>query len=193
MKHLIRFSILFIPALLINGCCPFKTHLSDNEIKWVDSYKEGDTLIFQSAAGDLDTSWIVQKIIDYTDCNPLASSASHRYHVGKIYYQNSTLNFSSGGRGFITIIKYTDRTYLHISYKYSGFGFYDLYKKIDITNLSGIERLEDKRMYIFKDLDKRSTPDDIEFLYWHDDYGLVKYIMHGGMVWKRINLGFEIE
>ncbi len=98
-----------------------------------------------------------------SDCFKCLSQASH----WKDLLSKQQKKYDDCGRELIGIEKYTDRTYLWIFYIDSGFSFYDLHKKIDITNLSSIERLEDKKLYVFIDHDKRSKPDDIEFLYWH--------------------------
>lgn len=60
-------------------------------------------------------------------------------------------------------------------------------------SIQDVKRIESESVYVFTDYHPKSEPEDIEFLFWHDDFGLIKYITHSGMEWKRINLGFEIE
>ena len=184
---------MFAGIIYLTACCMFKTRFSEEDLKWLNPYKEGDTLIFRSAMGDMDTSWIVQKVIYYPECNPIAGNAKYKYQTGRIFFQNSKLRYSSGGKELISIVKHEDRTDLYIFYINSGFSFYDLNNQIDITYLTNIERFENKKMYVFTDKDPRSKPDEIEFLYWHDDYGIVKYITHSGLEWKRINFDHEVE
>jgi len=171
----------------------FKTRFSDEELKWLSPYNEGDTLIFRSANGDLDTSWIVQKIIYHAECNPIASHGTHRYHTGRIFYQNSKAKYPSGGKELLGIKKYTDRTAIDIFYLNNSFLLYDLDKMIDITGLTDVERIEKDKIFILSDLHPKSKPDEIEFLYWHEEHGIIKYITHGGLEWKRINLDFEVK
>ena len=193
MKKLIKISLLIAFASFLGGCCLFKTKFSEEELKWLNPYNEGDTLIFRSAAGEMDTSWIVQKVIYYPECNPIAHNAKYKFHTARIFYQNSKLNYSSGGKELISVVKYEDRTDLYVFYLNSGFSIFDLDNQFDITHLSDIDRLENEKMYLFTDNDLRSKPEEINFLYWHDDYGLIKYITHSGMEWKRVNLDFDVK
>jgi hypothetical protein len=56
-----------------------------------------------------------------------------------------------------------------------------------------VKRIESDSVYIFTNYHPKSEPEDIEFLYWHDEYGHIKYILHNGEEWRRINLDVEIE
>ncbi len=136
---------MFAGIIYLTACCMFKTRFSEEDLKWLNPYKEGDTLIFRSAMGDMDTSWIVQKVIYYPECNPIAGNAKYKYQTGRIFFQNSKLRYSSGGKELISIVKHEDRTDLYIFYINSGFSFYDLNNQIDITYLTNIERLRIKR------------------------------------------------
>lgn len=185
--------ILAISAVLLNSCCPFKTKFTDKELKWLDPYEEGDTLIFRSAKGDMDTSWIVQKVIYYPECNPIANDAKYKFHTARIFYQNSKQKYSSGGKEFISIVKYEDSPRIHIFYLNKGFSL-DSPKMMELhRSIQDVKRIESESVYVFTDYHPKSEPEDIEFLFWHDDFGLIKYITHSGMEWKRINLGIEIK
>ena len=193
MKNSIKLLILIASILYFTACCMFKTRFSEEDLKWLNPYKEGDTLIFRSAKGDMDTSWIVQKVIYYPACNPIEVNAKYKFHTGRIFYQNRRINYSSGGKELISIVKYGDKTSIDIFYLSAGFmldspEMMELYK-----NILDVTRIESEKVYIFSNYHPKSKPEDIEFLYWHDDYGIIKYITHSGLEWKRINLGFEAE
>jgi hypothetical protein len=193
MKKLIKISLLIAFASFLGGCCLFKTHFSEKELKWLNPYNEGDTLIFISAAGEMDTSWIVQKVIYYPECNPIAHNAKYKFHTARIFYQNSKLNYSSGGKELISVVKYEDRTSINIFYLSAGFKL-DSPEMMELfKNILDVSRIESESMYVFSNFHLKSKPEDIEFLYWHDVYGLIKYITHNGMEWKRVNLDFDVK
>jgi hypothetical protein len=193
MKKLPKLSILAILAVIISSCCLIKTEFSEAEFKWIDPYEEGDTLIFRSSTGEMDTSWIVQKIIYYPECNPIAHDAKYKHQTARIYYQNSKLNYSSGGKELISVVKYEDYPRIHIFYLNKGFSL-DSPEMMELMRYyQDVKRIESESVYVFTDSHPKSKPDDIKFLYWQDEYGLIKYILHNGEEWKRINLDVEIE
>lgn len=188
MKKIIKISLLIAFTSFLGGCCLFKTKFSEKELKWLNAYNEGDTLIFRSSEGDMDTSWIVQKVIYYPECNPIAHNAKYKFHTGRIFYQNSKLNYSSGGKELISVVKYEDRTSIHIFYINKGFKL-DSPEMMELfKNILDVSRIESESIYVFSNFHPKSKPEDIEFLYWHDDYGIIKYITHSGVEWKRINM-----
>ncbi|KAF0204404.1 MAG: hypothetical protein FD170_309 [Bacteroidetes bacterium] len=193
MKQLPKFSILAILAVIISSCCLIKTEFSEAELKWIDPYEEGDTLIFRSTTGEMDTSWIVQKIIYYPECNPIAHDAKYKHQTARIYYQNSKLNYSSGGKELISVVKYEDYPRIHIFYLNKGFSL-DSPEMMELRrSYQDVKRIESESIYIFTNYHPKTEPEDVEFLYWHDEYGLIKYILHNGEEWRRINLDVEIE
>jgi len=193
MKKLPKLSILAILAVIISSCCLIKTEFSEAELKWIDPYEEGDTLIFRSSTGEMDTSWIVQKVIYYPECNPIAHDAKYKHQTARIYYQNSKLKYSSGGEELISLVKYEDYPRIDIFYLTKGFSL-DSPEMMELRRYyQDVKRIDSESVYIFTNYHPKSEPEDIEFLYWHDEYGLIKYILHNGEEWKRINLDVEIE
>lgn len=188
MKKLLKLLILLLLVKLISACCLFKTELSEEDLRWVNVYNEGDTIIFKSSEGMMDTSWIVQKVIYYPECNPIAHHAKYKYHTARIFYQNSKLNYSSGGKELISVIKYEDRTRIRIFYLNKGFSLdSEEWMKL-FVDIMDVKRNDAERVYVFSNYHPKSKPEDIEFLYWHDDHGIIKYITHSGIEWKRINM-----
>ncbi len=192
MKKLLKLLILLVLVKFISACCLFKTELSEEDLRWVNVYNEGDTIIFKSSEGMMDTSWIVQKTIYYPECNPIAHHAKYKYHTARIFYQNSKLNYSSGGKELISVIKYEDRTTVDLFYLTKGFMLdSEEWMKL-FVDIMDVKRIEAERVYVFSNYHPKSKPEDIEFLYWHDDYGIIKYITHSGIEWKRINMDKEL-
>jgi hypothetical protein len=193
MKKPIKLLIFVFVMKLMTGCCLFKTELSEDDLGWVNVYNEGDTIIFKSSEGMMDTSWIVQKVVYYPECNPIAHHSKYKYHTARIFYQNSKLNYSSGGKQLISVVKYEDRTAVDIFYLNKGFMLDNEEWMNLFENIMDVKRIEAERVYLFSNYHPKSKPEDIEFLYWHDDYGIIKYITHSGIEWKRINLEWEVE
>lgn len=191
MKSLMKLLLLGAGISYLTACCMFKNPLSEEDLKWLNPYNEGDTLIFRSSEGDMDTSWIVQKAIYYPECNPIAHHAKYKYHTARIFYQNSKLNYSSGGKQLISVVKYEDRTSVNLFYLTNGFMLDNEEWMKLFVDIMNVKRIEAERVYAFSNYHPKSKPEDIEFLYWHDDYGIIKYITHSGIEWKRINLGFD--
>ncbi len=188
-----RFIVMTLLSLLIGSCCLWKTHFTEQELKWLEPYNEGDTIIFQTSNGDRDTSWIVQKVIYHANCNPIASHGTHKYHTGRIFYQNSTKNYKSGGKELLSIAKYTDRTELSIFYLGNIFLLNDIDTRFSYSQLTNAELLSDGNIYLFTGKHPLARSNDIKYLYWNKDYGIIKYITYDEVVWKRINLDFEVE
>ncbi len=193
MGKLSRILSISLICVFFCSCCLWKTHFTDEELQWLIPYNEGDTIIFQSANGDLDTSWIVQKVIYHASCNPIASHGTHQYHTGRIFYQNSTKNYKSGGKQLISIAKYTDRTNLAIFYLGNGFILNDIETQLSYSQSTDVELLSGGDVYLFTHTIPLVKPDRIKYLYWHKDHGIIKYITYDEVEWKRINLEHEVE
>lgn len=195
MKAHIRYFILILGIAFLTGCCLQKTHFTAEEMQWLNPYEEGDTLIFQSAKGEVDTSWIVQKTIYHSriGCNPIASHGTHKYHTGRIIYHNSTRKYNTTDKNLLSIQKHRDRTDLSISYLDNLFVIHELDIKLSYSRFTHIKVLNKGELFLFSDDHPQKKPDDIRYLYWHKDHGIIKYITHEGVEWKRINLDFEVE
>lgn len=186
MKSSVKYLIPIIGIFFFSGCCLFKTNFTAEEMQWFHPYEEGDTLIFQSTHGDLDTSWIVQKTVYHSreGCNPINASGTHKYHTGRIFYQNSTEKYSSGGKRIVSMGKNLRRTHFSISYLGTIYSFYDI---------SEVAEFKADSIYIFRALyynHPNARPEQLDYLFWHEEHGIIKYITHEGVEWKRINLDF---
>lgn len=168
--------LIFALALICLVSCHAKPRFDSWEQAWMDTYSEGDTLVFKSVNNDLDTTFIERKDVFYQE------------HVGAvglygtIWYRNKNLKYHPEGARLITLIKKeSSETSFNINYLYASitvpeFGDQSLNKFIGDSNV-----------YVFsivrEDADKRSP----KTLYWHKARGLVEYIAQDSVVWRRIN------
>ena len=74
-----------------------------------------------------------------------------------------------------------NETFLNIDYLYSDV----LVPNITVSN---IEKMKKDKVYEFNTFDERSKPEQPRKIFWHEDYGIIKYITHDNKTWERINL-----
>ncbi|GAA0554029.1 hypothetical protein [Chitinophaga japonensis] len=170
-----------LPLLTLVGC-GIRTKLSQEELKWINPYNEGDTIIFRSDKGNLDTSIIVKKELFYPPYNPIEVHDKYLPQWGVIYYVNKHLKYHPSGYRMVTIEKKhpNNETSLSIDYQYGG----DLF--LNITTGS-IEKYKQGKVYEFDTYSSKAPPNQPRTIFWHEDYGIIKYVTHGGAVWERIN------
>ena len=185
-KHMLKqyflYSSFFLTILLMLGC-GIKTRLSKTDLKWMNVYNEGDTLIFKSDIGDLDTSLIIKKELYYPDYNPVEVHGKYLPQWGVAWYKNKNLQYHPDGGRLINMIKKhpSKETSLTIDY---------LYSTVLILNLTtgGIEKYKQGKVYEFDTYHLKGRPEQPKRIFWHEDYGIIKYITHANVVWERINL-----
>lgn len=180
MKTHLRFFILIIGIYFFTSCCLYRTHFTMEEIQWLQPYEEGDKMVFQSENGELDTTWIVLKSINHGRCY----YSSFRPHMGLIYYKDNNQSLKDGV-SLIKTYKSPDYTWLMIKYHETRFIVRDT---TDLFNY----RLNDE-LYRFCKAKSEISFNQLRCIYWHKDHGIIKYITHEGVEWKRINLDFEVE
>lgn len=163
--------------------CGIKTKFSKTDLKWMNVYKEGDTLIFKSDKGDFDTSLIIKKEIYYPEYNPVEVHGKYLPQLGKIWYKNKSLQYHPEGYELISMIKKhpKNETFLNIDY---------LYSDVLILNLvsGSIEQYKHGKVYEFDTYHPKGRPGQPKKIFWHEDYGIIKYITHADVIWERINL-----
>jgi hypothetical protein len=154
-------------------------------MKWLNVYQVGDTLIFKSQYGEMDTTYIIGKSIRHMDCNPFLSyEGFFRPILGDIYYGKTPDEKISTLSSLVSLIKDRNETSLYLSYLFGSTLFYDIKK---------VCKYKEDRIYIFDTSHPKAKPEYPKVIYWHEDYGIIKYITHDGVEWKRINLDFEVE
>ena len=177
------YSIVFLIVIIALGCARIKTQFSTTELKWMNVYNEGDTLIFKSEKGDLDTSVIIKKELFYPSYNPGEVHDKYLPQWGVVWYKNKNLKNHSEGDKIITMFKKhpKNNTYLNINY---------LNTNVMVLNLTtgSIEKYKKDKVYEFDAYREKANLGRPMKIFWHEDYGIVKYITHGNVVWQRINL-----
>lgn len=161
-----------------------KTELNAEELKWINVYNVGDTLVFkEDGSGEMDTSIIVKKEIYYPPYTPLEVHDRYLPQHAEVKYKNKYLQYSPDGDELVGFIKRkpNKETVFHISYLYRGFIDHDL-------TIGSLKKKKKGRIYEFNVDHPRAESAQPKVIYWHEDYGIIKYITHGGVEWKRINL-----
>jgi len=165
----IPFSFYFFLIITSISGCGIKTKLSTSELKWVNVYNEGDTLIFKSDKGDLDTSFIIKKEIYYPDYNPIEVHGKYLPQIAKVWYKNKNLAYHPNGYKLVDITKEhpKNETFLNIDY---------LYSDVFIPNITtgSIEKLKKGKVYQFDTYYEKAKPEQPKKIFWHEDYGIIK-------------------
>jgi hypothetical protein len=183
---MIRKNVLLVYLLIaIVGAssCHVKTSLSPSELRWVNVYREGDTLVFKSDKGEFDTTTIVKKEIFYPEYNPIESNGHFLPQWGVVWYKNKHLTYHPDGDQMVTIIKKrpSAETFLSVDYLYSGVIY------VNITKDS-INRVKKGKIYEFDASNPRAKLAQPKTIYWHEDFGIIKYVTYDGTVWTRLNV-----
>jgi hypothetical protein len=174
--------LYLILAVSILGCGPIKTKFGPDELAWFDVYNEGDTLIFRSQSGELDSSFIIKKERYYSDVN-VYPGRKYWPEWGVIWYKNKHLTNHPDGYRLLTIEKKTpdDNTFMDIDYLYSSLLFLN----------EGVKHIKQKIKDDIYELDTshpKAPPHKPKTILWHVKFGIVKYITHDDVVWERINI-----
>lgn len=180
-----RILFAFYFLLIIVGMlgCSVKTKLSQTELKWIDVYNEGDTLVFKSDNGEIDTTFIIKKEIFYPERNSIEVHGKYLPQWGVVWYKNRNLINHPEGYRMISLIKKhpKNETFLNIDYLYSDILVPDI-------ATADIKRLKKDKVYEFDTYHEKAKLEQPKKIFWHEDYGIIKYITHGNEVWERINL-----
>ena len=100
-----------------------------------------------------------------------------------VLYKNKNLEYKPEGNQLIYMVKkYPDKQVrVFINYLSSGFII------LDLTN-NEIEKYKSGKIYEFATYHSKAKSWQPKKIFWHEDYGIVKYITHNDEVWERINL-----
>ncbi|KYP13624.1 hypothetical protein [Flavihumibacter sp. CACIAM 22H1] len=174
---------IFFICFAIKGCEPIKTKLSDGELKWINIYRAGDSLIFKSQNGEFDTSFIVKSLVYYPEYIPIEVHNKYLPQEGVVLYKNKNLKYHSDSSQLVHIAKeYPNKeTRLFIQYLSSQVII------LDLTN-GTVEKMKKGKIYEFDTFDPKSKATDPKKIFWHEDYGVIKYITHEDVIWERVNL-----
>lgn len=180
MQLIILFTFLIA---FLNSCGVTKTKFTEKELKWITVYKQDDTLIYKSSKGVLDTSYIIKSEAYYPEYIPIEVHDKYLPNSAVVLYKNKNLEYKSEGNQLIYMVKkYSDKQVrVFINYLSSGFII------LDLTNHE-IEKYKSGKVYEFGTYHSKAKLWQPKKIFWHEDYGIVKYITHGDDIWERINL-----
>jgi hypothetical protein len=171
----------YIVVMAISAGCGIKTRLSSSDLKWINCYNQGDTLRFRSDDGQYDTTLIVKKEIFYPSYNPVETDDRYLPQWGVVWYKNNHLKYHPDGYQLVSLMKkHPNETSLSIDYLYSDV----LYLNI---NNGKIDKVKKDKEYEFDTYYPKADPGQPKTIFWDEDYGIVRYVTHDGMTWRRIN------
>lgn len=191
MRRQLLIGISSLVILFFYSCLGVKTKLDQEDLSWLAPYEKGDTLIFSSSTGLLDTCYIVGKSIYYSDYKPNGFPTKYTSQVGEIIYRKRGID-DSFERGEMIIVQKDnpDSSALKaVKYCYSYFSADDLYRQInEVCTIRGITYSD---LWLISKWDISWKPNEEEmvnvrpkFIYWSKSSGLVKYITYSGIVWE---------
>lgn len=177
--YLAHFCIL----IFLSSCQTVKTEFSESELRWLNVYNNGDTLIFRSENGRLDTSYIVEKKIYYPEHIPIEVHGKYLPHTGVVGYKNASLEYQPAGGEMISMFKVypNKQTRLFISYLNSTVIILDL-------TADSIKKYKNDGIYEFNSYHPKGKMHEPKKIFWNEDHGVVKYITNDNIVWERINV-----
>tara|TARA_B110000881_G_C18309498_1_gene381199 strand:- start:43 stop:618 length:576 start_codon:yes stop_codon:yes gene_type:complete len=164
--------------------CGTKTNFDKDDLKWL-VYEQGDTLIFESETGTLDTTIILSKLTFYPDYNPIELHGKYHPQVGQIWYYNKNTPYINDGKELVYLAKNTPNQ------KADGFICYlnkyfffdrDIFKNSDTTF-----NIDNKNFYdIIEITDSKEISLEcktIERIWWSQSEGIIKYETCNGIIW----------
>jgi hypothetical protein len=171
-------TVLLFPIIILN--CKGDPELSTEELKWTDIYNTGDTLIFESSQGELDTTYIVRKETFYGERSSVDGYSESRPQWTVVWYKNKKLIYHPDGFRLVTLLKDSDKraATLTVSYLYSSI-------IIDLESESS-NYLQKDSTYLFP-IDNPSA-EQIKTLVWDQKKGIIRYDMYNGTQWKLVNM-----
>ena|SRR5688572_6484565 len=173
------FGIYFILAIILLSCIIGKTKLSVDDLKWINVYSTGDSLIFRSEKGEYDTSIIIEQGTFYGEANPIETGL-YQHQWGQIKYKNKKLTYDPNGREMISMIKSDPPSQTRFFFDY-------LYSSFSADPISGMQKYKKGNIYEF-DCGTEKESYKPRIIFWDEKLGLVKYIAQDGTVWERINI-----
>lgn len=84
--------------------CGSKTTLDKEDKKWL-VYQPGDTLIFESKHGDLDTTLVTEKKVFHAEYNPIELHGKYQPQIGQIWYFNRNTPYINDGKELVYLEK----------------------------------------------------------------------------------------
>lgn len=187
---MIKFAPILFVGLLILGACQRNVYFNDFEQSLLKIYQEGDTLIFESGDGMLDTTYVVHKDVGYAAWNPLAHEGKYKVLSGTVYYGSNRIREENMflHKALILGKSHPDTTWISISHKDANVS-----QSFNKFSLESWERYKVREgLYRFKERRKTMQRDSIiqieSELFFDLTHGIVKYKTNEGEIWTRINI-----
>jgi len=201
-KLKMKFVHYLILLIIVLTSCSKQLKLSEDDLKW-QPYQGGETLVFQSESGEVDTIFINANIKSYTGPSDHdwswikdqaeSISVGYKYSAPKPfkgsqprYLKGVLLSLSSKDLG--------EDLWIQFSFRAKGAWFYDSskfkneLKKIPLSTLvTPYRAFEDIRIIQASEEEYRHRTNYIERMYWSMAEGYVRYDLKDGRYWEMIN------
>ncbi len=193
-KETFKYALLISTAILVISGCRNTYKLSKDDLSW-NPYHGGESLIFQSNRGDIDTVFIKEVRHSSVPTDPLAIFQSYR-EVLEVVAKHSDPVSINGQRylenSFLKLYSTDNKnTILTFSFAAKKSWFYaDSYFKNDIERLANIELVTQSFKYtdVIKlepqNIEYLNRPEFILAMYWSKTKGYVRYDLKNGLYWE---------
>lgn len=172
-----------VSLVLLNSCRPIKTRLTGAELDLVSMYQKGDTIVFRSSQGALDTSYIVEKEVFYPEYVPIEVHNKYLPQEAKVVYVNSKLKQKNKKEELVYISKrqLKDSLRVILNYLNSGYIFLNF-------NREELQRFEANEVLEISTYHSKADPEQPRSIFFQKKFGIVRYITHDSVVWERFNI-----
>lgn len=188
----IRKTILFILGVIIlNSCNCVETNLSKEEKEWFSAYNKGQTIIFKSNLGNLDTIIVTEKLEFHgnKDCNWIEIGTIQNHMMNIDFKPKVCHNEEPYCEGGISISKDGVDEKCFPSFSLFGLYFSKLYNK-NLPKTESIKLTTNNKTYSlayhFEDKVNANGfgKNCIESFYWDKKEGLIKYEAKDGEIFE---------
>ncbi len=180
MRSLIILTFGFL--LFFMSCNGVKTRLDETDLGWM-SYDAGDTLVFRSEKGDLDTTFILQRDLKYYPYNPIEKDGKYHPQVGQIWMQSSV--YPSRKIEMVYLNKSNPDEPAEGFVRFVGDTFFTKHDNFDLLE-SGLIVHGQKYEAVYSVTSNYVISKgcrNIKQLFWAADVGVVRYVTCDGAVW----------
>lgn len=180
----VRYILLILVIILSLSTLPRTTYFDDDDLMWVDSYIDGDTIRFVSNNGDTDTMIINDKRIynSWFNVNPVREKGPA--YKATAYINYTILHNKEKLSGELNIVKYEKDKPVFVGLRLDNLSL-DIYnKKNRIKKYRiGKEVFDD---CLIRDCIISNAPIHDGFVVWSKSKGLLQYQFGDGLIYTRI-------
>jgi hypothetical protein len=202
---IINLLIIIILMIMISGCCSYEQkdfNFNSKDLEYVSSFKQGDTIYYESSSGDIDTV-LIHKIdsIQKPECSGLFSKPANNYlfisirHLPNDKLWSGTTTDSSGKteinyQNLITIDKRPQMKEIDFSINFKDFNTSKAASKKAgelHTDTVSINNLRITNYFVIRHgyPERINEPENIEVIYWTNKDGLMAYKNKRGDWWTK--------